>query len=294
MGKDYLIRAVDEGKNVRLFLARTTLTVDEMRKRHNTSATASAAVGRLLTAALIMGADLKGEEDTLTLKLIGDGPIEGIVATADAKGNGRAYPLNPQADLPSKSPGKLDVGSLVGKNGYLEVVKDLGLKQPFVGRVELVSGEIAEDLAYYFLKSEQIPSLVSLGVLVDKDLSIKAAGGVLVQAMPGADDVLLEKIETNILDLGPISGVIESGVSLEYVLDKIMQGKDYEILDRKDLAFKCSCSRKRLKGILAGFSDEELNDIYNNEGKIEVRCNFCNEVYTYFPEEIAEERSKKP
>lgn len=293
MNRDYLIRAVDEEKNIRIFLAHTTGSVEEMRRRHNTSATASAAAGRLLTAAFLMGADLKGETDSLTLRIVGDGLIEGIVATADAKGGARAYPLNPQADLPSKYPGKLNVGGIIG-SGYLEVVKDLGLKQPFIGRVELIKGEIAEDLAHYFLKSEQVPSLVALGVLVDKDLSIKAAGGLLIQAMPEADGAVLDKIEENVLKMGPVSGVMENEESLEDILAMVMQGIKYEILGTRELSFKCNCSRERLKAILAGFSEEEINDIYDKEGKIELRCNFCNEVYVYTPDEIHAEKSKKP
>lgn len=293
MEKDYLIRATDEGKNIRIFLARTTKAVEEMRKRHNTSATATAAAGRLLTAAFLMGADLKGESDTITLRVIGDGPVESIVATADAKGGARAYPLNPQADLPPKYPGKLDVGSLIG-SGYLEVIKDLGLRQPFVGRVELVSGEIAEDLAHYFMKSEQIPSLVALGVLVDRDLTVKAAGGLLIQALPEADDAVLAKVEEEVIKMGPISGVIEKGESLEDVLAGIMQDIKYEVLERRDLFFRCNCSRERLKSIIAGFSEDELRDIYEKEGRIEIRCNFCNEVYVYDFDEICAEKSKKP
>lgn len=293
MERDYLIRAADKGKNIRIFLARTTEAVEEMRRRHNTSATASAAAGRLLTAAFLMGADLKGDTDTLTLRIVGDGPVESLVATADAKGGARAYPLNPEADLPPRYPGKLDVGGLIGE-GYLEVIKDLGLKQPFVGRVELVSGEIAEDLAHYFLKSEQIPSLVSLGVLVEKDLTIRAAGGLLIQAMPEADDAVLAKIEENVLKMGPISSVMEREKALEDVLAAIMQGVEYEVLEKRELAFRCTCSRERLRSIIAGFSEDELKDIYEKEGKIELKCNFCNEVYVYELDEIYAEKSKKP
>ncbi|SHG96791.1 molecular chaperone Hsp33 [Thermosyntropha lipolytica DSM 11003] len=293
MNRDYLLRAADAGKNVRIFLAHTTGAVEEMRRRHNTSATASAATGRLLTAAFLMGADLKGKEDSLTLKIAGDGPVGSIIATADAEGGARAYPLNPEADVPPRYPGKLDVGTLIG-NGYLEVIKDLGLKQPFVGRVELVSGEIAEDLAYYFMKSEQIPSLVSLGVLVDRDLRIRRAGGLLLQAMPEADDKILAKIEGNVMQMGPISGVMENKESLEDILAEIMGDIKYEILERRDLTFRCKCSRERLKSILAGFAEEEIRDIYEKEGKLELRCNFCNEVYVYDLDEIYAEKSRKP
>ena len=173
--------------------------VEEAHRRHNSSATASAALGRTMTAAVMMANDLKGEDDILTLRINGNGPAGTVLATADSHGGVRGLISKPQADLPSRSPGKLAVGDLVGQDGFVEVIKDMGLKQPFTGRVPLLSGEIAEDLAQYFMMSEQIPSLVSLGVLVGTDLHIEAAGGLIVQALPGADDDVLEKIENNIL-----------------------------------------------------------------------------------------------
>jgi molecular chaperone Hsp33 len=195
VNRDYLIKAVAQDQQIRLTLSHTTASVQEAHRRHDTSATASAAMGRVLTAAFMMGSDLKGDRDTLTIRVDGGGMSGPIVATVDSHGNGRALVSNPQADLPSKSPGKLAVGDLVGRDGFVEVIKDLGLKQPFIGTVPLVSGEIGEDIANYFLISEQIPSLVSLGVLVDTDLSIRSAGGLFVQALPGADDTVLEKLE---------------------------------------------------------------------------------------------------
>jgi len=294
INRDYLIKAVDNDNNVRIILSSTTALVDEAHRRHNTSATASAALGRVLTAALMMGSDLKGEEEALTLRVNGDGSAGSVVATVDALGNGRALISAPQADLPSRAPGKLDVGGLIGHNGYLEVIKDLGLKQPFIGRVNLLSGEIAEDLAQYFVQSEQIPSLVSLGVLVDTDLSIKSAGGLIVQAMPGASDSLLERIETNIMNMGYISDVINKSESLEEILAIIMENIPYHSVEDRPLAFKCKCSRERLAVILSGLSDEELTDIYEENGSLEVACNFCNESYSYSREEIDELKNKKP
>ncbi len=292
---DYLIKAVDNHKQIRIILASTTGLVEEAHRRHHTSATASAALGRVLTAALMMGSDLKGEADALTLRVNGDGPAGSIVATVDAAGNGRALISSPQADLPSLSPGKLDVGGLVGKNGYLEVITDLGLRQPFTGRVNLVSGEIAEDLAQYYLQSEQIPSLVSLGVLVDRDLSIKSAGGLIIQALPGLrDDEILELIEKNVMGMGPISEAINVSESLEEVLAQVMYGIPYYQIEERALAFKCKCSSERLAIILSSLTKEELADIHEANGRLEVTCNFCNQAYSFSLEEIEAIKNKKP
>ncbi len=292
--KDYLIKAVDNDKQVRIILASTTGLVEEAHRRHHTSATASAALGRVLTAALMMGSDLKGEEDALTLRVNGDGPAGSIVATVDAAGNGRALISSPQADLPSQAPGKLNVGGLVGRNGYLEIITDLGLKQPFTGRVNLISGEIAEDLAQYYIQSEQIPSLVSLGVLVDRDLRIKSAGGLIIQAMPGARDDILETLENNVARMGPISEAVDNSESLEELLAVVMDGIPYHQIEERSLAFKCKCSSERLAVILSGLSDEELADIYETDGRLEITCNFCNESYSFTREQIEAIKYKKP
>lgn len=294
VNKDYLIKAVDQDQQVRLILSHTTGAVQETHQRHQTSATASAAVGRVLTAALMMGSDLKGDKDALTVRIDGGGISGPIVATTDSHGNGRALISNPQADLPSKSPGKLAVGDLVGRNGFVEVIKDLGLKQPFIGKVPLVSGEIGEDIASYFLASEQIPSLVSLGVLVAPDLSIKAAGGLFVQAMPGADDVVLERLEQQILSLGPISYLLDKSAFLEDIMEQIMQDIPYKLVGEQPLQFKCNCSHDRLARIMASLSSEELQEIEASAGKLEVCCNFCNEVYHFTQEEIATLKKQKP
>ncbi|HZK43659.1 MAG TPA: Hsp33 family molecular chaperone HslO [Syntrophomonadaceae bacterium] len=292
--KDYLIKAIDTENQFRITLAHTTSLVKEAHTRHNTSATASAALGRVLTAALMMGSDLKGEEDILTLRIVGDGKLGAVVATVDSHGNGRGLVSNPAADLPSKYTGKLDVGGIVGREGYLEVIKDIGLKQPFVGRIPLVSGEIAEDLAEYFAMSEQIPALVSLGVLVGQNLDIKASGGILIQAMPGADDSLLEKVEKNVLNIGPVSKLVLENDNLEDILSHIMEGIDYKVLYKNLLNFKCTCNRDRLKVILSSFTAGELREIYEKENVLEARCNFCNEVYHYEIEEVLVEKDKKP
>ncbi|MDD2585476.1 MAG: Hsp33 family molecular chaperone HslO [Syntrophomonadaceae bacterium] len=294
VSKDYLLKAIDNAKQIRLTIVSTTAVVQEMHERHQTSATASAALGRVLTAALIMGTDLKGKNHILTIRVDGNGIAGPIIATVDSAGNGRGTIYNPAADLPSKSPGKLDVGKLVGTDGYLEVIKDMGMKQPFIGRVPIVSGEIAEDLTSYYLLSEQIPSLVSLGVLVAPDLNIRSAGGLIVQAMPGADDSLLELIENNVLAMGSISDIINSSENLEDIVASIMEGLNYSIIDKRPVQFKCTCNHERLAMILASLSLEEINEIYSANGKLEVTCNFCSEVYQYSVDEIVGLKSKKP
>ena len=282
---DYLIKIVDQGKNIRLYLACTTSLVEEAHRRHGTSATASAALGRVMTAAVMMASDLKGEKDILTLRINGDGPVGVVLATADSRGGVRGLVSNPRADLPSSAPGKLAVGDLVGKDGYLEVIKDLGLKQPFTGRVPLISGEIAEDVAHYFLVSEQIPSLISLGVLVNTDLSIRAAGGIFVQALPEADDKSLQIIEKNILALGSISNLIDKYDDLEDIAQLIMQEVEYKVISDQELSFRCNCSRERLLGVLSGLPKEDMSDTQSDED-IAVECNFCHENYRYSAQEI--------
>jgi len=290
--RDYLIKVLDQAKNVRLYLARTTSLVEEAHRRHGTSATASAALGRVMTAAIMMGSDLKGDEDILTLRINGNGSAGTVLATADSKGGVRGLISNPFADLPSRSPGKLAVGELVGTEGYLEVIKDLGMKQPFAGRVPLVSGEIAEDVAQYYLASEQIPSLISLGVLVSPDLSIQAAGGLFVQAMPEAKDETLEIIENNILSMGSISSLLDEYDKLEDILPIIMQGIEYSMVDEQELSFRCNCSRERLIKVLASLTKEELED--NRSEDIEVVCNFCHERYSFSVQEIETQKNSKP
>jgi molecular chaperone Hsp33 len=246
-----------------------------------------------MTAALMMASDLKGESDILTLRIEGNGPAGVVLATADSHGGVRGLISNPFADLPSTTPGKLAVGELVGTEGYLEVIKDLGLKQPFGGRVPLVSGEIAEDVAHYYLVSEQIPSLISLGVLVSQDLSIKAAGGLFVQALPDASDETLEMIEKNIFAVGSLSGLLDKYDRLEDILPLIMQGIEFMVVGEQELTFRCNCSRERLWGILVGLSPEERGDNASPEG-IEVVCNFCHEKYLYTPQEIEDLKESKP
>lgn len=290
--RDYLIKIVDLGDNVRIYLARTTLLAEEAHRRHGTSATATAALGRAMTAAVIMASDFKNVNDTLTLRINGSGPVGTVLVTADSSGGVRGLVSNPLADLPATASGKLDVGQLVGNEGYLEVIKDLGLKQPFTGRVPLVSGEIAEDVAHYFLVSEQIPALISLGVLVNPDLSVQAAGGLFVQALPGADDKALELLENNILNLGSISSLIDQYDTVEDIAALILQGIEYKMVGEMELDFRCKCSRDKLLAILAGLPEDE-NDPRNDD-KVEAECNFCHEKYSFTTQEIEAVRNEKP
>lgn len=291
---DYLLKAVDHNRQIRVAVSATTGVVQEAHRRHHTSATASAALGRVLTAALIMASEEKDPDSIITLKVQGQGPAGTIIATADNQGRVRGLLSNPQADLPSRCPGKLAVGELVGSDGYLEVIRDMGLKQPFIGRVKLVSGEIAEDLAQYFLISEQIPSLVSLGVLVGPDLNIQAAGGLIIQALPGAEDQLLQTMESNVEAIGALSRVLEREDSLEGVLKEVMKGIQYDIVDEMPLEFQCNCSHERLKRILSGLDDAEIAGLCDDGGQIEVCCNFCNEKYYFDRSELMGQKNEKP
>lgn len=292
--EDYLLKAVDKEKKIRMVVAATAGVVDEASRRHHTSATASAALGRIMTAALMMGSDLKANEDLITVKVDGQGPAGSIIATANSQGEVRAFIANPQADLPSVYPGKLAVGELVGRDGFFEVSRDMGLKQPFVGRTPLISGEIAEDLANYFLRSEQIPSLVSLGVLVGPDLGIQSAGGLIIQALPGAADELLEIIERNVAGIGPLSHALHEFNSLEEMLVMVAHGLEYDVVGSLSLQYRCNCSYERLAGILASLSRDEIVEICDNNGTIEVCCNFCNEKYVFRGDDLLALKSEKP
>lgn len=292
ISKDYMLKALDESGDVKIVLAATTALAEYAHQRHRTSATASAALGRVLTAALLMTHDSKDPGDMISIRFNGQGPSGVIIATATGRGTVRGYISNPRADLPATPLGKLNVGGLVGSEGYLEVVKDIGLKQPFTGRVPLVSGEIAEDLAAYYLYSEQLPTLLSLGVLVDVDLKVRSAGGILVQALPEADDGILAEIEQGVLTIGNISSGLEGVDSLESLLKRIMGGRGYQIMGTQPIEFRCTCNRERLAVILSSYSPEEIEELCNDEGIVEVTCNFCNQQYHYTAKQIID--VKKP
>ncbi|MFB0847396.1 Hsp33 family molecular chaperone HslO [Paenibacillus oleatilyticus] len=282
--QDYLIRATAYEGKVRAFAVRTTGIVEELRRRHQTMPTATAALGRTATAALMMGIMLKGEEK-LTVQVKGGGPIGQIVADSNAHGEVRGYVDNPAVDLPLNSIGKLDVAGAVGTDGFLYVIKDLGLKEPYRGSIPIVSGELGEDFTYYFAKSEQTPSAVALGVLVDVDYTVKTAGGFIIQLLPGLTDDDIAQIEKELAALPPITSLLDRGDRLEDILATLLPGA--EVLERRDdIRFQCKCSRERVEQTLISLGRDELQQILEEDGKAEVVCHFCNEAYRFSREDL--------
>ncbi len=284
--KDYIIRGINKDKTFRLFVARTTNLVEKARRIHNTSPTATAALGRALTAAVMMGITMKGEKDSLTFKIKGDGPIGSIVTVANSKGEVKGYVDNPHVDIPSRSDGKLDVGGLVGRNGQLVVIKDLGLKEPYVGMANLISGEIAEDLVNYFYISEQQPSAISLGVLVDKDISVKAAGGYMLQLLPDVAEEDIDRIEEILGKAKPVSTLINEGLTPEEIMEELFGEFDMDILEKKFIDFECNCQREKIEDMLLSLGKEEIEDMIKKDGKVEVVCHFCNSKYLFSKEDL--------
>lgn len=284
--KDYLIRGIDKTGNIRIFVATTTNMVEEARTTHNTSPTATAALGRALTAASMMGVMMKNENDRLTLKISGDGPLGTIMIVANNKGIVKGYVDHPYADVPSREDGKLDVGKLVGPNGTITTIMDLGLKDPYVGQANLVSGEIAEDLAMYYAISEQQPSAIGLGVLVDKDISVKSAGGYIIQLLPDVSDEDITKIEEAISKTPSISSLIDKGLSPEDIMHQLLSEFEMEILDRVDIKYQCDCSRERIEGVLLSIGKKEIEAMIEEDGEGEVVCHFCNTKYHFSKEEL--------
>lgn len=283
---DYFIRGMDKEGRIRIFVAATSKMVEEARKTHNSSATATAALGRALTAGVMMGAMMKNDEDLLTLKIAGDGPIGTIFVVAKNNGDVKADILNPQADLPSRPDGKLDVGGLVGRNGSITTIMDLGLKEPYVGQSQLVSGEIAEDLTNYYAYSEQQPSAVGLGVLVDKDISVKAAGGYIIQLLPGVSDEDIDKIEDSLASMEPISQLIDKGLSPEEIMNSLLKGFSMEVLEKKPLRYHCDCSREKINKVIKDLGKTEINAIIEEDGKAELVCHFCNKKYQFSEDDL--------
>jgi len=277
--EDYLVRGVGEDGQFRVFAAVTTGLVEEARRRHDTWPVASAALGRGLTAGLLLGANLKGD-DLLTLRILGNGPLGAIVVTANAEGEVRGYVQEPHVDLPAAPEGKLPVGAAVGR-GFLHVTKDLGLKEPFTGSVELVSGEIGEDVAQYLLTSEQTPSAVSLGVLVGPDASVKASGGLIVQLFPGASEEILSHLEKSLLEMPPVSSLVNLEMSPEDIVARAVNGLNIRYLGKNPVRFACKCSQEKAWDILAAMGKKELEELLREQGKVEVHCNFCGERYTF-------------
>ena len=282
---DYIVRAVAADSQIRAFAAVTTETVETARKDHNTSPVATAALGRLLTGGAMMGVMMKGENDILTLQIKGDGPINGITVTADSKGRVKGYAGNPQVLIPANSKGKLDVSGAVG-NGILNVIKDMGLKEPYSGQVALQTGEIAEDLTYYFAVSEQVPSAVGLGVLMNKDNTVRQAGGFIVQVMPFVDDEVLDKLEANIQKIQSVTAMLDNGHTPEEMLNQVLEGLDVEITDTLPAKFNCNCSKDRIEKAIISIGKKEIQAMIDDDKPIEVKCHFCNTAYKFEVEEL--------
>ncbi len=264
----------------------STDIVARAEKYHKTSAVITAALGRTLTAASMMGVMLKGADDTVTVRINGDGPVGAIIAVSDFSGNVRGYAVNPRVEIPLKENGKLDVSGAVGTGGFLYVIKDIGLKEPYSGAVPLVSGEIAEDITAYYATSEQTPTVCALGVLVNPDLSVKKAGGFMLQLLPGADNAVIDKLEENIKKLRPVTTMLESGMSITDILFKALEGIEAEVLDETESTYKCNCSKARTKKVLSTISKEELSSMANEMETIDVSCHFCNKTYNFTSDDI--------
>ena len=277
---DHILRATAGNGSVRIFIADTHDTAQRSFEIHRTSPVMSAAMGRSLTAAAIMGSMLKAEGDLVSIQIKGDGPLEGEIVTADSKGRVKGYVFNPNVDIPPKSPTKLDVGGAVGK-GFLTVIKDLGLKEPYVGKTELVSGEIAEDLTYYYAKSEQVASAISLGVLVDTDTNIKQAGGFIIQVMPGITEEILSRLESRINVVPYITELLSMGDTPESILNLILGDMDLQIIDKVPTEYYCGCSRERVEKALLAIGKDDLKKILEEDKKAELSCHFCNKVYNF-------------
>ena len=282
---DIIVRATAADAQIRVFTAYTKDMVEEARKRHNTSPVCTAALGRLMTAASMMGSMLKSDKDILTLKIESDGPIEGITVTADSKGFVKGYVGNPNVILPANKVGKLDVAGAVGV-GFLDVIKDLGLKEPYAGQTELQTGEIAEDLTFYFASSEQVPSSVGLGVLMNRDNTVKQAGGFILQLMPGVTEETIEKVENNLKKISSVTTLLDEGKGPKEILEILCEGLEPKIIDIIPVGFKCNCSKERVSKALISVGKEELSKIVKEEDSINLHCDFCNTDYEFTNDEL--------
>lgn len=283
--KDYLVRATAAGSQIRAFAVTSTEMVETARKHHNTSPVATAALGRLLTAGAMMGSMMKNDTDILTIQIKCDGPIQGLTVTADSKANVKGYVENPDVMLPPKN-GKLDVGGALGL-GILNVIKDMGLKEPYVGQTILQTGEIGDDLTYYFANSEQVPSSVGLGVLMEKDNTVKCAGGFIVQVMPFVEEKVLEQLEENISNIHSVTALLEQGHTPESLLQEVLKGMDIEITDTLPTQFYCDCSKTKIEKAIISIGEKEIKEMIDEGKDIEVKCHFCNTAYSFSVDELS-------
>ena len=284
MGK--IVRYITTDGSAFIIATDSTDMVYEMEQIHKTSATVTAALGRLITGASMMGDMLKNKDDTITVRIDANGECGDLIAVSDYNGNARAYVQNPVVELPLKPNGKLDVSGAVGTQGQLYVIKDIGLKEPYVGQVPIISGEIAEDLTNYFAQSEQTPSVCALGVLVNPDLTVKKAGGYIIQLLPGCADEIIDKIENNINSIKSVTSMLDDGMSVDEIAMAAMQGIEIEKLDETVAAYKCNCSRQRIENALISLGEKELIEMSQDSKNTDVQCHFCNKEYSFTPQEI--------
>ena len=282
---DYIVRATAANAQIRAFACTSREMVEKARMAHNTSPVMTAALGRLLTAGAMMGSMLKGDNDLLTLQIRGNGPAKGLTVTADSKGTVKGYPIVPDVILPANAVGKLDVSGALGF-GNLCVIKDMGLKEPYAGQVELQTGEIAEDLTYYFATSEQVPSSVGLGVLMERDNTVKQAGGFIIQLMPFTEDEVIEKLERNLSKVASVTSMLEAGKSPEDILFTLLEGFDVEIMETNETRFACNCSKSRIEKALISIGKADIQEMIDDGEPIEVKCHFCNTAYEFSVEDL--------
>lgn len=283
---DYMVRATAGDAQIRAFAVNAKELVETARTAHDTSPVVTAALGRLMAGALMMGGMLKGEEDILTLQIKGAGPVHGLTVTADAAGHVKGYADHPQAMMPPNSAGKLDVGGVIGA-GVLNVMKDMGLKEPYASTVALQTGEIGDDLTYYFAASEQVPSVVALGVLMNRDNTVRQAGGFIVQLMPFTPDEMIDRLEKKLAGLSPVTAMLEEGYSPEGILELVLGEFGVEITDRIPVSFQCNCSRERVEKVLLSLGKKELQELIDEGKEVELHCHFCNKKYVFPVKEVA-------
>lgn len=284
MGK--IVRYITEDGSAFIIAADTTDVVAEAEQIHKTSAVNTAALGRLMTAASMMGDMLKGKDGSVTLRMNGGGPAGSLIAVADSSGNSRGYVQNPVVEIPLNDKGKLDVKGTVGTDGYIFVMKDIGLKEPYIGQTEIVSGEIAEDITNYFAVSEQTPSVCALGVLVNPDLTVAAAGGFLIQLLPFCPEETIEKIEKAMAEIEPVTAMLSKGMSVDEIAFKAMKGIDISKLDESEISYKCNCSKDRVEAALISTGREALQDMIDSGEDTKVECHFCDKTYVFSPKDI--------
>ena len=282
---DYIIRAVAANQQIRAFAITSKELVEHARQVHNSSPVVTAALGRLLTGAAMMGSMMKGEDDLLTIMMKGDGPVNGITVTADSKANVKGYPGNPNVIIPPNYLGKLDVGAAIGY-GTMTVIKDLGMKEPYSSQVALTTSEVAEDLTYYFASSEQVPSAVALGVLMEKNNTVKQAGGFIIQLMPFADDSIVNALEEKISQITSVTNLLEQGMTPEDILEEVLGEFGVEILDKMPTKFDCNCSKERVEKVLISIGKKEIQEMIDEDKDIEVNCHFCNTHYCYTVDDL--------